>query len=275
MSKYDPLRRHLAAMTQTEWSASFEDIEAILSSPLPPSARNHRPWWANAGGNMVHQMAWLVAGWRAEDVDLTRGTVRFARTRIGGTIAEPLAQSANSIRTKPRPVIKGSKAILTAVERMPRKTSVTVTIPEWRVLGAGDRTEDGWKLPVGEAIAAVCRIHVFESGARRMVVAAIEDLRAFLLDISRDPLRPNGRKGRSLAVAAELADANDVVIEVAYQDQIFLIQDGGSRKADLTNPAERKFVEAAVELTGASLDVVPAQVSSVRMKPASMQARPY
>lgn len=274
MSKYDPLRRHLAALTQTEWSASFEDIEAILESPLPPSARNHRPWWANAGGNMVHQMAWLVAGWRAEDVDLTRGTVRFARTRIGGTVAEPLAQSASSIRAKRPPVIRGSRAIVSAVERMPRRTALSINIPAWRVLGAADRIAEGWKLPVAEPQPALCRLHVFEGGSRRILVAAVEDLRAFLQEIGRDPIRANGRKGRSLAVAAELVDASEVVIEAVYQDQIFLIQDGASRKADLANPAERKFVEAAVELSSALAEPEP-DVRATALKPSAMQARAY
>jgi hypothetical protein len=39
VSKYEPLERHLSALEWDRWDASFAEIEAILGTPLPPSAR--------------------------------------------------------------------------------------------------------------------------------------------------------------------------------------------------------------------------------------------
>jgi hypothetical protein len=78
MGKYDPIRMHLAAVGQNNWTASFRDIEAIVGSPLPKSAFVHREWWANDTSH-VQAKAWLEAGWRSEPCDLNLQTIRFSR----------------------------------------------------------------------------------------------------------------------------------------------------------------------------------------------------
>ena len=45
--KYQRLYRHLCAMNKQEWPTTFSEIEAIIGFDLPPSARDHRAWWAN------------------------------------------------------------------------------------------------------------------------------------------------------------------------------------------------------------------------------------
>ena len=82
VGKYDPLRDYLMGLRGDRWRASFKEIEDLIGSPLPPSARNHRPWWANDEGSLrVQAHAWLRAGWQTADVDMARERVTFERRR--------------------------------------------------------------------------------------------------------------------------------------------------------------------------------------------------
>jgi hypothetical protein len=78
IGKYQKLCHHLANLNGEEWRASFEDIEEILGRKLPRSARQYAAWWSN-GRSESHAMAWLRAGWRTSDLNLTGETVRFQR----------------------------------------------------------------------------------------------------------------------------------------------------------------------------------------------------
>ena len=56
-SKYQRLYTHLCSLTAKEWKTSFSEIESIMGFELPPSARLHRPWWANQSGGNGHSQA--------------------------------------------------------------------------------------------------------------------------------------------------------------------------------------------------------------------------
>jgi hypothetical protein len=78
MSKYSRLTdflRGLARDGETEWTPSFDEVEEILAEPLPPSARQHRPWWANQG--RAHSLAWESAGWKTANVDVADEELTF------------------------------------------------------------------------------------------------------------------------------------------------------------------------------------------------------
>jgi hypothetical protein len=80
MAKYDPLSTFLKTVTDRSVSLTFARIEEILGDALPPSATNHRAWWANeSDGKHVHASAWLRAGWEVEALDQERGLVTFRR----------------------------------------------------------------------------------------------------------------------------------------------------------------------------------------------------
>ncbi len=80
MPKYDPLCRYLLNVSVDEMRLSFTDIERILGTPLPFSARRHQPWWANnAGHGHGHARAWLDAGWRTRNLDRSTGVIEFVR----------------------------------------------------------------------------------------------------------------------------------------------------------------------------------------------------
>ena len=90
--KYAPLTAYLvdaAGHGRESVELSFAEL-ADLVGGLPPSASEHRAWWAN--GTLSQQAAWRVAGWRVGFPDLERRRVRFVRD------AAPSATSRRSLR---------------------------------------------------------------------------------------------------------------------------------------------------------------------------------
>jgi|GEM_PF-264805 len=82
-SKYQPLRTALSSIAPTigEIRMTFAEIEDTLRAELPPSARRHRPWWANPGNaaQHTHAQSWLAAGWEVAAVNLDAEWVLFRR----------------------------------------------------------------------------------------------------------------------------------------------------------------------------------------------------
>ncbi|GAA3390601.1 DUF7662 domain-containing protein [Cryptosporangium minutisporangium] len=83
MGKYDPLRRHLAAVPddRREIGLSLREVESLVGT-LPPSARGYRAWWGNHGSS-PQAAAWLEAGFVVEGVDLSGERVSFVRPGVG------------------------------------------------------------------------------------------------------------------------------------------------------------------------------------------------
>jgi hypothetical protein len=74
--RYAPLYDYLRAQQNDTVVLSFPEIERILNAQLPPSAYNHRPWWANGGHTQAN--AWMAAGFLVHAVALGR-SVSFHR----------------------------------------------------------------------------------------------------------------------------------------------------------------------------------------------------
>jgi hypothetical protein len=79
MSKYHALTKHLSSRNTARVVMSFAEVETILGAPLPKSARNYRPWWANSGHGHVQARGWLDAGYQSEQVDLEAERLIFTR----------------------------------------------------------------------------------------------------------------------------------------------------------------------------------------------------
>jgi CBS domain-containing protein len=60
---------------------TFTQIEEIIKTELPASARSHRAWWANDSVGHSHSQLWIDAGWRTTYVSLSEGRVTYARIR--------------------------------------------------------------------------------------------------------------------------------------------------------------------------------------------------
>ena len=80
--RYQRLRRYLEALRGNEWQATFDQIERVIGSDLPPSARNHPAWWSNTTSHS-QALAWMKAGWITRKVTLAERSVVFERKPRG------------------------------------------------------------------------------------------------------------------------------------------------------------------------------------------------
>jgi hypothetical protein len=89
MSKYEPLSLFLERNDSARLTLSFDKIEEVLGFSLPRSASNHPAWWANNPEGHSHSRAWIDAGWRTENLNLTARKVDFVRTSANPSGAAP------------------------------------------------------------------------------------------------------------------------------------------------------------------------------------------
>lgn len=82
MSKYEPLSSFLETQPQDQVRLSFDDVERIIGSKLPRSAFEHQAWWANNPEGHSHCRSWFNAGWKTENLNLSRRTVTFVRSAL-------------------------------------------------------------------------------------------------------------------------------------------------------------------------------------------------
>ena len=80
--KYLPLeewfRKQPTAAKQIE--LTFDQVEAILGTPLPASATKLKTWWTNVQPKIQsHRTAWLNNGWRVAEFDQQTRRVKFVR----------------------------------------------------------------------------------------------------------------------------------------------------------------------------------------------------
>lgn len=91
--RYESLTRYLQGRREAVIRLSFQDIEALIGRPLPPSARRHQAWWANTATHS-HADAWLRIGWRTRDLDLAGQRIVFQHDDPAKTVgvAEGVAE---------------------------------------------------------------------------------------------------------------------------------------------------------------------------------------
>lgn len=78
-SKYFNLYNNLRLCGDKQITLSFKEIEAIIESALPPSARQNKEYWSNRGKGGVQAAAWMDAGFHVTDVDLQSEEVQFSK----------------------------------------------------------------------------------------------------------------------------------------------------------------------------------------------------
>jgi hypothetical protein len=79
-SKYAPLTVFLSEIQAHSITLDFDRIKSGLDVELPTAAYQHRSWWENDYTTNLHSLAWLSAGWRVEDVDLSSEQVILRQT---------------------------------------------------------------------------------------------------------------------------------------------------------------------------------------------------
>ncbi len=77
--KYGPLFDHLHGSRELSIRLTFRQIERMLGTSLPGSARRYSAWWANDGTSHSHARSWISAGFKTREVDLGSETVTFLR----------------------------------------------------------------------------------------------------------------------------------------------------------------------------------------------------
>ncbi|MGB3592955.1 MAG: hypothetical protein WA994_02175 [Ornithinimicrobium sp.] len=76
--KYVELWRWLVGEERNEFTATFEEIEDRIGTPLPPSCRKHQAHWLGYKGTAVGR-AIRDAGWHASQVNLERETLMLIK----------------------------------------------------------------------------------------------------------------------------------------------------------------------------------------------------
>lgn len=104
MSKYTPLITHLKSLDTNDIPMTFSEIEAVINSSLPPSARKHRPWWSNNPSNSVMTQSWLAAGYKVTKVDLAREQLVFVKQGLESTLLHRTTAGSQQSLSKTHPV---------------------------------------------------------------------------------------------------------------------------------------------------------------------------
>jgi CBS domain-containing protein len=81
LGKYERLGAWLSAHAKEllTFAIPFSELEIVIGGALPPSALEHRSWWANDSVSHRQSITWLDAGWRVADVELDNKVVTFQR----------------------------------------------------------------------------------------------------------------------------------------------------------------------------------------------------
>lgn len=122
MSKYGNLTVYLveAGAEKSPLQLSFDQIERIIGSKLPESARRYQAWWANQSGQGHSQAySWACAGWRTSGLDLENETVTFRY------VADELYRDALEQRKTARASAKEGISI----EEAKRRLAITFGVP--------------------------------------------------------------------------------------------------------------------------------------------------
>lgn len=81
-SKYYPLFAHLTQAAGEPVTLRFAEVEAMLGTRLPGSARKRVGWWSNRSKGAVQASAWMDAGYHVKSVDLGAETVDFDKAQL-------------------------------------------------------------------------------------------------------------------------------------------------------------------------------------------------
>lgn len=123
--KYSAITNYLDSLPpgQATVTLSFQQIQSILGAPLPASAHQYRPWWANQAENTGRPQArsWMDAGFVVDTVNLIAKSVRFSRRQHSSS---RVRHSANVVHSPPK----------RAPQMRPRPTEF--------IAGTGPRTEN-------------------------------------------------------------------------------------------------------------------------------------
>jgi hypothetical protein len=83
VSKYSGLTELLQRIAGPLAAFGSDDLAAAVPRGLPASAYRYNAWWSNdASGSHMHTNAWLVAGWRVDQLHLLGRSATFRRATL-------------------------------------------------------------------------------------------------------------------------------------------------------------------------------------------------
>lgn len=85
-SKYFPLYEFLQTHDGAPVSLTLAEIEQLLGTALPGSARKRPGWWSNRTSGAVQASAWMDAGYHVVAADLTAELIRFEKAQLTYTV---------------------------------------------------------------------------------------------------------------------------------------------------------------------------------------------
>lgn len=241
MSKYEPLREHLARLEDVVWAAKLNEIEQILGSNLPRSAREHRTWWANSGRSLVHQNAWLDAGWRVERTDLMRDVIVFRRLRIGGT---PIAaRGGRAMQAARNPQRAAEKRLVKGMAALRQPATVTLR-SEWVTLGDLQQTPCSSSTIPTES--GVLRFAAMDGEEIATVMVATQSVQQVYRSVRMASKGEEGGDdlgfGQALFGDAGFDRGAPIECDVIKSGNAWLLTEGRGRKAQLADQSECHLV---------------------------------
>ncbi len=129
-AKYDPLEAHLKSVGFERIRMTFGEVEQVIGSSLPDSARKHRAWWSNNPSNSAITHAWLAAGYRTEGVSIEHEALSFRKS----------ASVRGPVRSKPESKAHPVLACMSGTATMSTGTDLTEpSLPEWEAMTTEQR----------------------------------------------------------------------------------------------------------------------------------------
>lgn len=108
---------------------TFSDVERVIGTRLPKSAKLYRMWWSNNASNHAQAKAWLDAGYQTESVDMEKAKLVFVRVGAPRGVTESGREFVSTEKkTGPHPMIGALKGTFT-IE--PGYDLTQPAMPEW------------------------------------------------------------------------------------------------------------------------------------------------
>lgn len=247
MSKYSQLYHYLTKAGPEHRRLTFLEIEHILGTALPRSARSYPEWWANDQTPNRHSAAWLEAGWETENVDLASEAVTFRRAETRQFLRKSAAARHGSSSV-------GSASIVNLPDAPEGAVDIAISM-QWKRLGEVAMDDVGkLSFPKCLEVPALYRLRLSgPTNTRHYIGEAINLRRRF-----GNYRNPGPSQATSLRIndvlRTHLADGGNVEVDLIISG-IDLLIEGKSHSFDLANKATRRLLEQAAVVANAAIDI--------------------
>lgn len=228
--KYAALKTHLEELTGNEWNTSFQQIERILGSSLPKSARLYPAWWANQA-NGPQSSAWQDAGWKTNNLNLTNERITFERT---GVVKKPKKLKPSS------PEVVAKKLSWDSKEQL-----VASLVMEWEPLGSVYFDKSGrLSFPDAPKQPGLYRFRIRLKGKpeARYIGESVNIHTRFNQNYRHGNVRQHTSHRMNRALKDALHNGAEISVSI-ITEKAWIKTDGTKIRADLSSKAVRRLFE--------------------------------